>query len=61
MEVYKYLMSAPHLVVCVFVLLPEPILVVVVEPPKEKRGEASQLSLGEEEQQALQLTVSGSI
>lgn len=39
MESYKYLMSAPHLVVCVFALLPEPILVVVVEPQIE--GEES--------------------
>lgn len=59
MESYKYLMSAPHLVVCVFALLPEPILVVVVEPQIE--GEESWLSLGEEEQRALPLTVSGSI
>lgn len=39
MESYKYLMSAPHSVVCVFALLPEPILVVVVEPQIE--GEES--------------------
>ena len=37
MEVYEYLMSAPHLAVCVCSLcyLSEPILVVVVGPPNK--------------------------
>lgn len=61
MEVYEYLMSAPRLVVCVFAPLPVWAHTGCCSGGPQIEREESWLSLGEEEQRALPLTVPGSI
>lgn len=53
MEAYKYLMSAPHLAVCVFTLRPECVRALPVAETRGRRE--ARPTLGEEELRALQL------
>lgn len=55
MEAYKYLMSAPHLAVCVFTRRPERASARTRRRLQRRGGEESRPTLGEEELQALQL------